>query len=137
MKAINLISYTRIYPMNIGHDAENLASLHLTGKPKKPDNKPFWVGGDIGDLQVKGYRATVCDGTDLDAHLAKDKATQYGYVTRDLKVLYIMTPEEYRDFVKAFSRVEKSSQVGHNGEPKIRLKHESIEMEMYLRKHTA
>lgn len=132
MKKINLIDYARKFA-NIGHDAQNVASLTLTGVAMLPDNKPFSAGGDIGNIQIKGYRATVCKGDDLEAHLALDGATTYGYVTSDLKTLYLMSRDEYRQFVNALSRVEKNSK----GELTIRLKHESEEFKMWLRKHTA
>ena len=45
-----------------------------------------------------------------------------------------MSRDEYRDFVLTFGYTTTDSRTG---ETKTRLKHESIEMEMYLRKHTA
>ena len=133
MKKISLATIARTYA-NAGMHAEQCACYTLTGIIKPHDNRPFWAGGDIGGLQVKSARATVCAGTDICAHLALDGATSYGYVTKDFKSMYIMSRDEYRDFVLAFGYTTIDSRTG---ETKTRLKHESIEMEMYLRKHTA
>lgn len=88
MNAIQLDnSIPRTYSNN-GQHAEQIARYTLTGKIEKADNKPFTVGGDVDDIQIKSARATICKGTDLDAHIAKDGAKRYGYVVSDFSLIY-------------------------------------------------
>ena len=59
MTTINLKTINRMYKNN-GQHAEQTARFTLTGKIEKADNRPHNLGGDIGNLQVKSARATVC-----------------------------------------------------------------------------
>lgn len=126
MTTINLKTIDRMYKNN-GQHAEQTARFTLTGKIEKADNRPHNLGGDIGNLQVKSARATVCTGTDLTEYLDRDGATAWGYVTEDFKTMYIMNRKEYEKFVKTFGTVTRESQK-NGGNTKIRLKHESKEM---------
>lgn len=106
-------SYPRIYANN-GQHAEYIVGLNLSGVVKYADNKAYTQGGDVGGLQVKSYHATVCKGRDVRAHVAQDKATSYGYVTKDCSTLYIMTPEEWVSFVDEFSALDHDSTGARN-----------------------
>lgn len=111
---VNFIKYERRYANN-GQEAERVASLNLLGLDRKADNKPFWAGGDVGVLQVKTARATVCKGIDIKAHIAQDVAEYYCYVLKDLTACYIMHPITWARFVDRFAYVTRDS-VGKRGE---------------------
>lgn len=116
---------------NAGQHAEQAFRFTMTGTLFKADNLPHTLGGDCGNIQIKSARATVCKGTDLDAYLAIDGAERYAYITEDFQTAYIMSREEYREFVKAFGTVTRES-TKNGGAEKIRLKHESKEMREWL-----
>jgi hypothetical protein len=130
MEKINLLSLARTYANN-GQHAEQVVRYTLTGEIVKADNIPATQGGDLGDIQIKSARATVCKGNDLDAYLQEDKANRYAYVTDDFKTAYIMSKDAWRDFVKAFGTLTRESHK-NGGKEKIRLKHESKEMREWL-----
>lgn len=119
-KMLKEMPWEREYANN-GQHAQQKACYTLTGKYQKADNKPFTAGGDVGTMQIKSARATICKGTDVKAHVALDGATCYGYVTKDFKTLYVMTPEEYIEFVGLFayatndSTTARKSGNGHGG----------------------
>ena len=92
---------------NIGQHLEQLFRYQLTGKIIKADNKPYWLGGDIGNIQVKAYHATICKGTDIADHITKDPATSYAYVTEEKA--YIMNKTEYLEFCNNFHYVTRES----------------------------
>lgn len=150
MKKITLKSCEKMYA-NRGQQAEYVARYTLTGRKSYADNKAATACADVGDIQIKSERATVCKGLDLQAHVAKDKAKRYGYVTSDLKTMYVMSPAEYIAFVEMFKTVDHDSTgvraristrtTGGNGGSnggavKIRIKHESKAMLKYLEEHT-
>ena len=120
------------YPMykNAGQQAEVDARFTLTGEPGKADNKPFYTGGDIGDLQVKSAKASVCRGTDIRAHVAIDGANRYGYVSK-ANYMYVMTPEEWIEMVDLFGYVTYESKK-NGGAVKMRLRDESNKMMTWL-----
>lgn len=130
MEAIRLATLTRTYANN-GQHAEQVARYTLTGKIEKADNKPFTAGGDCGDIQIKSARATICHGTDIDAHLALDGANRYGYVSADFSVMYLMSADEYRAFAGTFGTVSRESNK-NGGAVKIRFKSEGREMREWL-----
>lgn len=131
MEAIRLATLTRTYANN-GQHAEQIARFTLTGKVEKADNKPFTAGGDCGDIQIKSARATICHGTDIDAHIALDGANRYGYVSADFSTMYLMDADEYKAFAERFGTVTRES--GKNGGAvKMRLKSEGNEMRKWLR----
>ena len=123
MKKVKLKPIDRNYSNN-GQHAEQVVKYNLLGTIEKADNTPYYKSGDIGNLQVKSARATICKGLDLDKHLARDKATKYGYVTADFLRMYIMTKQEYREFCIEFSTITRESQK-NGGQEKLRLKSES------------
>ena len=130
MTIINTKPIARMYANN-GQHAEQIARCTLTGKIEKADNRPFYLGGDCGDIQIKSARATICKGDDLGAYLDQDGANRYGYVTADFKTLYLMDRREYETFATAFStRTCESAKNG--GAVKLRLKHESSAMREWL-----
>lgn len=130
MTTINLKTINRMYKNN-GQHAEQTARFTLTGKIEKADNRPHNLGGDIGNLQIKSARATVCKGTDLQAYLDEDGATAWGYVSEDFKTMYIMNRKEWEKFIKMFGTITFESKK-NGGSQKIRLKSESQEMKRWL-----
>lgn len=130
MKVIPLLSMPRTYKNN-GQHAEQKACYTLTGEIVKASNTPFWCGGDIGDLQVKSAKATVCHGTDINEHLDRDGAKMWGYVTADFSTMYVMDRAEWTEFVKLFGYVTRESSK-NGGAIKIRLREESKAMRAWL-----
>ena len=130
MFKIELRQIPRYYKNN-GQHAEQVARFTLTGKIERADNRPFTAGGDIGGLQVKSARATVCKGTDLQDHFKRDGATSYGYVTSDFRTMYIMDRIEYAWFVIEFGTITRDSRE-NGGQTKMRLKHETDTMREWL-----
>lgn len=131
MTSINLNSnIERIYSNN-GQHAEQVARFTLTGEIVKADNKPFTAGGDVLDIQVKSARATVCKGLDIKAHVELDGANRYGYVVADFSKMYIMTPDEWIEFVEKFAKPATES-TKNGGGSKLRLPHESKAMREWL-----
>lgn len=130
MTTRTIIEIKRTYKNN-GQHLEQCARYTFTGEIQKADNKPFTAGGDIGDLQVKSARATICKGTDIKAHLEMDKAERYGYITTDL-VMYVMTKVEYLEFASKFATLTRESSA-NGGAEKLRLKSESKEMIEWLK----
>lgn len=130
MTTVTLKTIARVYANN-GQHAEQVARFTLTGEICKADNKPFTASGDCGDIQIKSARATICHGTDLNAHFELDGANRYGYVTADFSVMYIMSRSEYAEFVAIFGTVTRDSQK-NGGAEKIRLKPENEKMRQWL-----
>ena len=116
---------------NNGQHAEQIARFTLTGEIVKADNKPFTIGGDVLDIQIKGARATVCKGLDIKAHIELDGANRYGYVVADFSKMYIMSPTEWIEFVERFARPTTDSPKNGGG-VKLRLNHESKAMREWL-----
>lgn len=114
---------------NAGHNAE-YAVGQFFGIEATPNNIPHTAGGDVLNYQVKSARATVCKGTDIDAYLAIDGATEYIYVTNTFKG-YVMNRDEWKEFVNRFGTITRESKQ-NGGAEKIRLKSESREMLEYL-----
>ena len=106
-------NFERRYANN-GQHAEQVARFTLTGEIVKADNKPFTVGADVLDIQVKSARATVCKGLDIRAHVAIDAAKCYGYVTADFSKMYVMSPDEWIKFVERFATATVDSSKAHN-----------------------
>jgi hypothetical protein len=130
MNTITLKEIERTYKNN-GQHAEQVARFTLTGKIEKADNLPHEFGGDIGNLQVKSARATVCRGLDITKYLDNDGATAWGYVSEDFKTMYIMNRKEWEKFIKMFGTITFESKK-NGGFQKIRLKSESQEMKRWL-----
>lgn len=130
MKKILLEQIERVYKNN-GQHAEQVARYTLTGEIVKADNKPFTAGGDVGDIQIKGNRATVCKGNDIDKHLAADAANRYGYVTKDFSTMVLMDKDEYRAFIKTFASEDRESPKNGGG-LKMRLCRENDTMRGWL-----
>ena len=120
----------RFYTNN-GQHAEQVARYTLTGEICKADNKPFTVGADCLDIQIKSARATICKGLDLANHLRQDKAQRYGYVVKDFSVMYIMNKAEYLEFCNLFATVTRES-TRNGGAIKLRLKDETKAMLEWL-----
>ena len=130
MYTVNLKPLNRTYKNN-GQHAEQVVKYSLLGTVEKADNTPYYKSGDINDLQIKSAKATICKGLDLLEHLAKDKATSYGYVIKDFSKMFVMNRKEYIEFVTIFGTVTRES-AKNGGAEKIRLKSESRAMIEWL-----
>ena len=116
---------------NNGQHAEMCLRYTLTGKIEKADNRPATECADCLDIQIKSARATVCKGLNLDAYLANDRAKRYAYVLADFSKAYIMEPEEYKAFCRAFATPTRESTANGGGD-KLRLKSESKALRAWL-----
>lgn len=112
---------------NNGQHAEQVIRFTLTGEICKADNLRHDLGGDVLDIQVKSAKATVCKGYDLDAYLAVDGANRYAFVTKDFATAYIMSRDEYKEFVGEFGYKSHDSQK-NGGRETIKLFDESKRM---------
>ena len=130
MTRIALKALTRTYKNN-GQHKEQVARFTLTGEVCKADNLPHDMGGDIGDLQVKSEKASICKGSDLRAYLEQDGATTYGYVNNACDTMFVMDRDEYISFCEAFGYVTYESAKNGGGQ-KMRLKTESRKMMEWL-----
>ena len=129
MTTITLNPITRTYKNN-GQHLEQTFRYNLTGEIAKADNLKATDGCDLFSYSIKSARATICKGTDLDKHLATDKATEFVYITESL-VAYIMNKTEYKTFVSLFSTVDTES-AKNGGATKLRLKRETTTMLEWL-----
>ena len=130
MKAINLPTIEREYKNN-GQEAERIFRFAMTGEIAKADNLAHNLATDCLNYQVKSARATVCRGTDIEAYVATEVATEFAYVSADFTTAYIMSKAEYIEFVKQFGTVTTES-AKNGGHRKIRLKAEGREMREWL-----
>ena len=112
---VNLVQpSTRVYANN-GQHAEYVARFTLTGSTSWADNVPAHVAADCQDIQIKSQRASICRimGYDIPLeiaeHLKNDRASRYGYVTKDFQHMYIMSPTTYLDFVRTFGTLDRDS----------------------------
>ena len=126
MTKITLKEMETLYK-NIGQEAERRFRFTMTGEIAKADNLAHNLGADCLHYQVKSARATVCRGTDIVAYLTTDKATEFAYVSADLKTAYIMSKTEYIEFVIKFGTVTRES-AKNGGHEKTRLIAEGREM---------
>ena len=130
MERITLATIERTYK-NDGQHKEQVARFTLTGEICKADNLPHDCGGDIGNLQVKSSKATICKGTDLLSYLEQDGATAWGYVNADASEMFVMDKAEWMAFCEAFGYVTYESEKNGGG-AKMRLKAESKKMMAWL-----
>ena len=119
----------RVYK-NEGNHIEQVTRYNLTGKIIKADNKPYWVGGDVGNIQIKSFHATICKGLDIAAHIAEDAATSYLYMINELEG-YLMNKAEYLDFCNTFHYVTRES-AKNGGAEKIRFTRQRTNIKNYL-----
>lgn len=130
MTTMILTTIPRMYK-NAGQHAEQTFRFAMTGEICRADHVPAWVSGDVGDIQVKSSRATICHGTDISAHLAMDAARRYAYVNADFTTAYIMTKDEYKTFASLFCTVTRES-TKNGGAVKLRFKAENRAMREWL-----
>lgn len=121
-------NFIRTYKNN-GQHLEQWFRYTLTGKIEKADNVAHDKGTDFLNYSIKSARATVCKGTDLDAYLDADKATEFVYITKS-GIAYVMTRAIYTEFVKAFSYITQGS--AKDKGIKLRLKDESKALLQWL-----
>lgn len=125
MKKMTLTPIERTYTNN-GQHLEQTFRFNITGNIEKADNIAHDKGTDLLHYSIKSARATVCKGTDINAYLDTDKATEFVYITKDLTA-YIMNRTEYIDFVNTFGTVTCES-AKNGGHKKTRLGHETTKM---------
>lgn len=112
---------------NNGQASEQDLRFAITGKLLKADHNE---GNDLGDMQIKSARATICKGTDIEGFVKKDPASRYAYVTKDRKV-YVMNKTEYITFARSFSTVTRESNK-NGGAVKTRFRYETPTMLTWL-----
>ena len=122
-------NFERTYKNN-GQHCEQWFRFTLTGKVEKADNLAHDKGTDLFHYSIKSARATVCKGTDFNAYLDTDKATEFVYVTKN-GTAYIMNRTEYTAFVENFGTVTTES-TKNGGQSKIRLGHETTALLQWL-----
>lgn len=129
MEVIHLTPIERTYTNN-GQHLEQTFRFNLTGRIEKADNLAHDKGCDLFHYSIKSARATVCKGTDIEAYLATDKATEFVYVTKTL-IAYIMNKAMYLEFVKLFA-TKTTESAKNGGGVKTRLKDETRAMVQWL-----
>lgn len=118
MNANTLLIYETLYK-NDGQQAEVNLSFTLTDKPKRADNRKG--GADVLSYQVKTFRATLCQGEDVNAILEEYKdAERFAFVDNEKATWYDMSKEEFLAFAKLFARAERNS-AKNGGTMKLRL----------------
>lgn len=118
MNANTLLIHETLYK-NDGQQAEVNLSYTLTGKPKRADNRKG--GADVLSYQVKTFRATLCQGEDVNAILEEYKdAERFAFVDNEEATWYDMNKEEFLTFARLFARAERNS-AKNGGAMKLRL----------------
>lgn len=118
MNANTLLIHETLYK-NDGQQAEVNLSYTLTGKPKRADNRKG--GADVLSYQVKTFRATLCQGEDVNAILEEYKdAERFAFVDNEEATWYDMSKEEFLTFARLFARAERNS-AKNGGTMKLRL----------------
>jgi len=115
---------------NNGQNVEQSIRFTLTGKIEKADNIAHNKGTDCLNYQIKSARATVCKGRNLKTYLDEDASKAYIYGTLD-GMAYIMSRQEYENFIANFGSLTRESEKNGGGE-KIRLGHETKKMREWL-----
>lgn len=115
---------------NNGQNIEQSIRFTLTGKIEKADNIAHNKGTDCLEYQIKSARATVCKGRNLKEYLNEDANKAYIYGTLD-GTAYIMSRQEYENFIAIFGTLTRESEKNGGGE-KIRLGHETKKMREWL-----
>ena len=115
---------------NNGQALEQEYRYFKTGLIIKADNLKASDGCDFDTYSIKSARATICKGLDIDKHLATDKAKSFIYLAKN-KIAYIMSRQEYKEFVNLFATKDVES--GKNGKSeKLRLGRETSKMMAWL-----
>lgn len=115
-------------PANAGDRAEAVFGLNWCGELKAKNPAPYWAEGDIDDIQVKSNRGHGAEGWDIDEYITRSAARRYAYVFKDETKAVIMNPADWKVFVTKWGEKTFDSK----GNPIIRLKAESAEMEIWL-----
>jgi hypothetical protein len=115
---------------NNGQNVEQSIRFTLTGKIEKADNIAHNKGTDCLNYQIKSARATVCKGRNLGTYLNEDASKAYIYGALD-GTAYIMSRQEYENFIENFGTLTRESKKNGGGE-KIRLGHETKKMREWL-----
>ena len=113
---------------NNGQHLEQLYRYNVSGKMMKADNLK---GNDLGSVQIKSARASVCKGLDFESFILNDTALVYAYVVADGSKAYEMNKTEWIEFVSMFGTVITESNK-NGGAVKIRLSTETKRIVAYL-----
>lgn len=134
MTNFHFTNLERVYKNN-GQHLEYCLRM-MFNQPAKADNRKG--GADIMidgiGYQVKGFRATLCHGENLD-NIAVEYAEADGFIFGDLETetAYIMNKVEFLQFAASFAEVTRES-AKNGGTAKIRLNRKIEEQRAYLRK---
>ena len=129
---------------NKGQAAQQNLDHKLTGQVRKPDSRPYYMDSDIPelDMSVKSDGFTLasarCMSADtfegqLDEYASRVHSNKFAYVGQN-DIAYIMTLDEFLEFVKTFGTWAKES-TKNGGGYKIRCRHESKKMLAWLDAH--
>ena len=105
---------------NCGERLEWRIGYELTGEPSKRNNRPGSDGGDVMGWQVKSPKASLTENDNCDGYI-------FGFATEDF--FFEMTIEEFEQFVRQFSYIDKDSKTGKE---KVRIKNDSSKMRKWL-----
>lgn len=129
MEVITLKPFQSEYK-NRGQAAEQVFRFTMTGEVFKADNRKG--APDFENVQIKTSRATICNGLFLVDWISENPAEVFAYVTKDLKLAYMMNKTEFHCFVVRFCTYDHDSRTH---ETKIRLKTEGKCMRAYLERN--
>lgn len=126
---------------NKGQAAQQNLDNKLTGQIRKPDSCPYYMDSDIPelDMSVKSSRFTLasarCMTADtfegqLDEYANRVHSNKFAYVGQN-DIAYIMTLDEFLDFVRTFCTWARESKKNGGGY-KIRCRAESKKMLAWL-----
>ena len=124
-----------VYKGNIGAHAEVHFVYEMTGRMAKLSNTKG--GADCLRWQVKSFRATVCNGADVNNILTEyATAERFAFVDSERGVWYDMSPAEFIEFARAFTETDKASPKNGGGE-KLRLNRKLVKQREYLEARSA
>lgn len=105
---------------NKGEQVEWKIGYELTGIPSKRNNKPGAEGGDVEGWQVKSPKASMAKEDNCKGYI-------FGFANENF--YYEMTIEEFEDFLKNFSYIDRDSKTGKS---KVRIKNDSNKMRKWF-----
>lgn len=147
MYTIQLNYEEKMNKENNGYWKERLVACQIGGEVEhKKDKTPFYMDSDVRSLHmsVKSARFTLASGNinrgatleeKIQDYIARTASTTVAYVTNDLLV-YIMTLDEFADFMRAFCKLEKDS-TKNGGAYKVKCGHESAALIEWLQARVA
>lgn len=144
MKAVNLTSFAPATAKNEGIRREWALCAYEGIERTKHDHTPYDKGSDVEvgarHISVKASKFTLmsgslCEGktefSDIwELYATKKHSNEWCYITEDF-IGYMMSLDEFKQFVYKFCKVEKESKK-NGGYSKIRCKEETAEMRKWL-----